>query len=100
VSLPWIATLDSPRPRERGVSFHGPTEEYVTNVATVWLDAQGEHGDKFVISEVVRMAVKIIVCDKPAAVEADPEWKRHPFVKKSGSTHCDRCNGTYEEHPK
>jgi hypothetical protein len=100
VSLPWIATLDSPRPRERGVSFHGPTEEYVTSVATGWLEASGEAGDSFVVSEVVRRQVKVIVCEKAAATQAEAQWRHHAFVVGKSPAKCDRCNGTYEEHLK
>lgn len=93
--MKFIATLNTPRNIERPVQYHGPTRENVSGMASKWLDANGMHGDSFMISEVVRIDLGVIDCDKPPVVR---KFKHHEPDIKAGTLRCDKCNRTYEEH--
>ena len=96
----FIASLQTRRAIERGVSFHGATQSSVEKAARTWLDAFGENGDSFAVIENVPTQRAVIVCDKPVAPEPEPEWKGHAFVTGKAPLRCDTCNNTYEEHLK
>src|ERR1019366_4859357 len=100
MTIPFLASLRTSRQVERGVSFHGSTQESVEKPARAWLESLGEHGDFFVVTEFVRLEHSVIECDKPKPALQDPKWNGHPFKDGKSPLHCYICNGTYEEHLK
>ncbi len=85
---------------ERGVSFHGASQEAVERAARTWLEGSGKNGDSFVVIENVPTQRAVILCDKPVTPEPEPKWKGHAYKAGKAPLHCDTCNATYEEHLK
>lgn len=96
--VPFIASLRTNRQLERGVSYHGADLASVERPARTWLEAFGEHGDSFVVSEAVLVEHSVIVCDKPPRERAKRELKGHEFVAQENAARCGKCNMLEEQH--
>lgn len=100
MSVAFVASLQTTRTMERGVSYHGATQGSVERPARTWLEAFGENGDSFIITENVPTQRIVIACEKPVAPEPEPQWKGHAFVAGKSPLRCNACNNIYGEHLK
>lgn len=93
--MKFIATLNTLRPLNRPVQFHGSTQSSICAFTEKWLDCNGYAGDSFSIAEVVTVEVAVIECKNPPLVK---QFRHHSPEMKPGCLRCDKCNRLYEEH--
>jgi hypothetical protein len=95
LTLSYAATLRTERLLPRPIVYYGSTYESVEGVAQKWLQANGEHGDSFVIIENVPVERAVIECQKP---KRERVYKGHAFVSGPNLNRCDVCGRKEEEH--
>lgn len=96
--VPFVASLRTTRALERGVSYHGGTQESVEKPARAWLEAFGEHGDSFEVVENVPTLRATLACARPPAEKPVRKLKGHEFMAAARGLRCDVCGNLEEGH--